>query len=225
MLQRMAVKVVNIGKGLLAGSNPAVKLAAEAVQCGEVIAVPTDTIYGLAALVQSKTAVERLYNIKGRQPSKPIAICVGEVQDVQKWAEVTVSDQVLMDLLPGPVTLVFKRSDALNNSFNPDTELVGVRIPDYPFLRDVCRLAGGPLALTSANYSAESSTLEVSEFAPLHSRLHTVFDGGRLGETEEARLGSTVVDLSQHGSYRFIREGCAREHVEKVMKIHYLEPR
>jgi len=115
MLSRMAVKVVNIGKGLVTASTPATKLAAEAVQSGEIIAVPTDTIYGLAALVQSKTAVERLYNIKGRQPTKPIAICVGEVEDVQKWAEVTVSDQVLMDLLPGPVTLVFKRSEALNN--------------------------------------------------------------------------------------------------------------
>ena len=85
-------------------------MAAEAVQTGEIIAVPTDTIYGLAALVQvenhdldhhrdhhhhhihphhhclhqSKTAVERLYEIKGRQPTKPIAICVAEVQDVQK---------------------------------------------------------------------------------------------------------------------------------------------
>jgi len=65
----------------------------------------------------------------------------------------------------------------------------------------------------------------VSEFTPLHSRLHTVFDGGRLGDTEEARLGSTVVDLSQQGSYRFIREGCARENVEKVMKLHDLEQR
>merc|ERR1719209_2166575 len=133
----MAAKVVNLGKGLVNG-QPAAKAAAEALASGEIIAVPTDTIYGLAALVQSKTAVERLYNIKGRQPTKPIAICVGEVEDVQKWAEVTVSDQVLMDLLPGPVTLVFKRSEALNNSFNPDTDLVGVRIPDYPFLRDVC---------------------------------------------------------------------------------------
>jgi len=68
-----------------------------------------------------------------------------------------------------------------------------VRIPDYPFLREVCRLAGGPLALTSANYSAESSTLEVSEFAPLHNRLHTVFDGGRLGDTEEARMVVVMV--------------------------------
>lgn len=217
------MKVVRIGRNL--ASTAAAKAAAEALLSGEVVAVPTDTIYGIAALVQNKSAVERLYTIKGRNPSKPIAICVAKVEDVYQWADVTVSKEVLDDLLPGPVTLVFQRSPLLNNSLNPDTELVGVRIPDYPFLREVCGLAGGPLALTSANYSAETSTLEVAEFASLHSSVHTVFDGGRLGETEVSRLGSTVIDLSQMGSFRIIREGCAREAVEKVMKLHELKPR
>jgi len=223
----MAVKVVSIGRNVI--GCPAAKAAAEALVGGGIVAVPTDTIYGIAALVQNKPAVEQLYNIKGRNPTKPIAICVAQVEDVYQWAEVTVSKEVLNDLLPGPVTLVFRRTNLLNNSFlpsfNPGTELVGVRIPDYPFLRAVCGLAGGPLALTSANYSAESSTLEVSEFAPLHPRLHTVFDGGRLSESELSRLGSTVIDLSCSGFYRIIREGCARERVEKVMKLHELQPR
>merc|ERR1712098_158929 len=144
----------------------------------------------------------------GRNPTKPIAICVAQVDDIYQWAEVTVSREVLSDLLPGPVTLVFQRTEALNNGFNSGTELVGVRIPDHSFLREVCGLAGGPLALTSANYSAQTSTLEVSEFAPLHGSVHTVFDGGRLGDTEMSRLGSTVIDLSRKGTFQIIREGC-----------------
>lgn len=217
------MKVVRIGRSL--ASTQAVKAAAEALLSGEIVAVPTDTIYGIAALVQNTSAVERLYSIKGRNPTKPIAICVAKVEDVYHWADVTVTKEVLDDLLPGPVTLVFTRSPTLNNRFNSDTDLVGVRIPDYTFLREVCGLAGGPLALTSANYSAETSTLEVSEFSSLHSKLHTVFDGGRLGDTDMSRLGSTVIDLSHEGTFRIIREGCARERVEKVMKLHDLKPR
>ena len=218
-------------------TSAAASLAAESLASGAVIAVPTDTIYGLACLVQHSAAVERLYTIKvriacyensesqlisiffqGRNAKKPIAICVAEIEDIYKWANVTVTRQVIEELLPGQVTLVFTRSEQLNNKLNPDTELVGVRIPDQSFLREVCRLCGGPLALTSANLSNGQSTLAVEEFSGLHGSLALVCDGGRLSDSEEARLGSTVVDLSQEGSYNIIRGGSVRENVETVMK-------
>ena len=220
----MTNKIVKIGR-MVGKATVAVKAAAEALAAGEVIAVPTDTIYGIAALVQNKQAVEKLYTIKKRNPSKPIAICVAEIEEIYNWADVTVAREVIEDLLPGQVTLVFRRSDLLNNNFNPDTELVGVRIPDYPFLREVCSMSSGPLALTSANYSADTSTLQVEEFAPLHDSLHTVFDGGRLHDSENARLGSTVIDLSQVGTFTIIRSGSVREKAEKIMKLHGLEQR
>ena len=220
----MTQKIVKIGR-MVGKATAAAKVAAEALAAGEVIAVPTDTIYGIAALVQNKKAVEKLYAIKKRDPSKPIAICVADIEDIYNWADVTVARKVIEDLVPGQVTLVFRRSDLLNNNFNPDTELVGVRIPDYPFLREVCSMSAGPLALTSANYSADTSTLQVEEFAPLHDSLHTVFDGGRLHDSENARLGSTVIDLSQVGTFTIIRPGSVREKVEKIMKLHGLEQR
>merc|ERR1711936_1156005 len=172
----MTNKIVKIGK-MVGKTTSAVKAAAEALAAGEVIAVPTDTIYGIAALVQNKEAVEKLYKIKKRNPSKPIAICVGEIEDIYNWAQVTVAKEVIEDLLPGQVTLVFKRAELLNNNFNPDTDLVGVRIPDYPFLRDVCSMSSSPLALTSANYSADTSTLQVETF--------TIFRPGSVKEHVE----------------------------------------
>ena len=220
----MTNKIVKISK-MVGKSSAAAKVAAEALLGGEVIAVPTDTIYGIAALVQNKDAVEKLYTIKKRNPSKPIAICVAEVEEIYKWADVTVDKCLIEDLLPGQVTLVFRRSDELNNNFNPDTELVGVRIPDYPFLREVCTLSNGPLALTSANFSAENSTLEIDEFADLHESLFKVFDGGRLNDSEDARLGSTVVDLSEVGTFSIIRPGSVRDLVERVLKTHGLNQR
>ena len=222
----MTNKIVKIGKMLANNTTAAAaKLAAEALAAGEVIAVPTDTVYGIAALVQNKPAVEKIYTIKGRNPTKPIAICVANIEDIYNWAKVTVAKEVIEDLLPGQVTLVFKRTDLLNNNFNPDTELVGVRIPDYPFLREVCSLSSSPLALTSANYSKDTSTLQVEEFSNLFDSLHTVFDGGKLNDTENSRLGSTVVDLSQTGSFMIIRHGSVGGEVEKIMKLHGLEQR
>jgi len=218
----MSGKVRRLTSGLL---SSAVNLAAERLLAGGVLAVPTDTIYGLTCLVQHQAAVESLYDIKGRHASKPIAICVAEVEDIYSWAEVTVKRTLIEQLLPGQVTLVFKRSSKLNRNFNPDTNLIGVRIPDYPFLREVCRRCKSPLALTSANFSNMTSTLAVEEFQDLHSSLSLVFDGGRLSDSEEARLGSTVVDLSEEGSYAIIRQGSARDIVSSVMEQHGIKLR
>ncbi|KAF5899422.1 yrdC domain-containing protein, mitochondrial isoform X2 [Clarias magur] len=180
----------------------------KALKEGQVIAVPTDTIYGLACLAQNSEAIKRVYDIKGRNGDKPLAICVGEIQDIYKYCKVTVKEELLKDLLPGPVTLVLERSEELNTDLNPFTRLVGVRIPDHPFISRLCQMCDEPLALTSANISAQSSTLAVHEFEELWPSLALVVDGGPIGDL--SRLGSTVVDLSVPGRYRIIRPGCAQ---------------
>ncbi|XP_036395145.1 yrdC domain-containing protein, mitochondrial [Megalops cyprinoides] len=177
---------------------------------GQVVAVPTDTIYGLACLAQNSDAVKRVYDIKGRNGQKPLAICVGEIDDIYKYCKVTVPQPLLTDLLPGPVTLVLERSDALNPELNPFTPLVGVRIPDHSFIRRLSQMCGEPLALTSANVSSHSSTIAVREFQDLWPKLAVVVDGGPIGDqSPECRLGSTVIDLSASGRYQVIRPGCA----------------
>lgn len=191
--------------------------AASALQSGHVIAMPTDTIYGVAALAQNNEAIERIYEIKKRSSSKPLAICVAEVDDVYVWGEVTVPHSLLTSLLPGPVTLVFKRTPLLNPALNPGTDLVGIRIPDHAFIRNVVRLCGSPLALTSANISSKESPLSVEEFQELWGKLHTVFDHGHLGKDQFRREGSTIVDLSQPGAYRLIRRGSAYEQTTELL--------
>ena len=86
----------------------------------------------------------------------------------------------------------------------------------------MCRLcAGSPLALTSANLSNQPSTLAVEEFSALFPKLDAVFDGGRISaDADEARLGSTIVDLSVAGVYSVSRAGCALERTRKVMEKH-----
>jgi len=209
------------------------QLAASKIALGKIIAVPTDTIYGLACLVQNESAVQDLYHIKGRHPDKPVSVCVAEIEDIYQWGEVTVSRQLLEQLLPGPVTLCFARKKELNTEFNPESELVGIRIPDHFFVRELCRKLQSfegccsPVALTSANVSGSDSCLETKEFAETlfsqpNSKLEMIFDGGRLGETRLSRLGSTIVDLSTKGYFKIIRQGSAETNTVKILKVHGL---
>ncbi|KAL2084943.1 hypothetical protein ACEWY4_020461 [Coilia grayii] len=183
------------------------KSTVNALKDGEVVAVPTDTLYGLACLAQSSEAVKKVYDIKGRNGQKPLAICVGEIEEIYKYCKVAVKRELLENLLPGPVTLVLERSADLNPDLNPFTPLVGVRIPDHPFMRRLCQMCGEPLALTSANISSKTSTVDIHEFQELWPRVAVVVNGGRIGD--QSRQGSTVVNLSVPGRYSIIRPGCA----------------
>ncbi|XP_077977209.1 threonylcarbamoyl-AMP synthase-like [Glandiceps talaboti] len=219
--QVTAENMANIVKINQGDCSDAVVIAAESLKKGNVIALPTDTIYGVAALAQSTEAVQQLYNIKGRNGSKPIAICVSELKDIEKWGQMTVPTNLLQDLLPGPVTTVLERTPSLNPELNPNTKLVGIRIPNYDFIRRVCAMIDEPLALTSANISASKSTLCVEEFQELWSKLDVIFDGGKIGETEESRSGSTVVDLSCTGFYKIVRPGSAYKGTVAVLETKY----
>lgn len=207
------------------------------LQGGGVIALPTDTLYGVACLAQSTEAIEKIYKIKGRNLSKPIAICVGEVHDVFQWGKFpqvqqttvkgdSVSAQrpveLVSELLPGPVTLVTERTPALNMDLNPETELVGIRVPDHQFIRDLTNRLKEPLALTSANVSSARSPLCLDDFTDLHSSLDAIVDGGHLGETgdpENCRQGSTVLRIMQDcEKFRIIRPGCAYQATVDILQ-------
>ncbi|XP_067390021.1 threonylcarbamoyl-AMP synthase [Emydura macquarii macquarii] len=205
------------------GWREALEAAVAALQAGGLVAVPTDTVYGVACLAQDSRAVADIYHLKGRNGGKPLAICLGEVEHVYRYCQVHVPDELLRDLLPGPVTLVLQRSEELNKDLNPFTLLVGVRIPNHPFIREVAQACSGPLALTSANISTQASTLTVLEFQDLWPQLSLVIDGGAVGDIQslECRLGSTVVDLSVAGKYNIIRPGCALTPTVEILEKKY----
>ena len=153
-----------------------------------------------------------------------MAICVAELEDVYKWGEVTIPRELLNQLLPGPVTLCFRRLPSLNERLNPNSNLIGIRIPDHPFIRGVCREIQLPLALTSANISNAQSALSIEEFSELYRHLSCIFDGGTLGLNEHSRLGSTVIDLSNQGSYQIIRAGSAEYQTVAKLKKFGIQP-
>ncbi|KAK6163304.1 hypothetical protein DH2020_000168 [Rehmannia glutinosa] len=181
--------------------------AIEAVRAGKVIAVPTDTLYGFACDACSVEAVRRIYEIKGRKYTSPLAICVGDVSDIQRFAVTDHLPHGLLDvLLPGPVTVVLRRGELsiLEKSLNPGLDSIGVRVPDCNFIRVIARGSGSALALTSANLSGQPSSVDITDFENLWHHCAYVYDGGVL---PSGRAGSTVVDLSMLGKYKILRPG------------------
>ncbi|XP_075983785.1 threonyl-carbamoyl synthesis 1 [Anticarsia gemmatalis] len=200
--------------------------AAEFMTKGQVIAVPTDTIYGLACSANCPEAIKKLYAIKGRDSAKPVAICVTYVSDVRKWGEADhLPDDLLNNLLPGPVTVVLEKTKLLDNPFlNPTTTKIGIRIPHHNFVNRVTKIFDKPVALTSANFSNEPSTLSIKEFEHLFGHLGAVFDGGVLSQgLDQNRTGSTVIDLSQAGAYKIIRRGISYDRVVKIVESYGLK--
>lgn len=217
-----------LNKSAIIRSNArsAIQQAANLLEMGQVIALPTDTVYGLACNANDPKAIQRLYEIKGREETKPVAICVADFQDLRYWGRADhLPDELLCQLLPGAVTIVVNKSAHLNNPFlNPGVQKIGIRIPDFDFIRSMARVFRFPIALTSANRSSEKSTLNIQEFEKLWPSLGAIFDGGQLGLQEKQRAASTVIDLSQEGYYRIIREGVAAQHtVHAVQQFGFKE--
>ncbi|XP_038613848.1 yrdC domain-containing protein, mitochondrial isoform X2 [Tachyglossus aculeatus] len=122
------------------GWREAVGLAVSALRAGGVIAVPTDTLYGLACSALSSAALGDVYRIKGRGGHKPLALCLGSVADVYRFCVVRVPRELLQDLLPGPVTLVMERSHQLSRHLNPFTPEFQDLWPQLSLIVD-----GGPI--------------------------------------------------------------------------------
>lgn len=201
-------------------SRGSIRQAANLLKSGQVIALPTDTVYGLACSANNPDAILKLYDIKGRKETKPVAICVPEIEDVLHWGKAEhLTVELLQELLPGAVTIVLYKSVHLDNPFlNPGCKKIGIRVPKFDFIRNVTKEFGAPMALTSANRSSKQSTLNINEFRELWKHLGKVFDGGQLGQSEEQRAASTVIDLSEPGKFQVIREGVAICHTRKVLK-------
>jgi tRNA threonylcarbamoyl adenosine modification protein (Sua5/YciO/YrdC/YwlC family) len=185
-----------------------------------ILAVPTDTIYGFAALVNSEKAVRRIYEIKGRLFTKPLAISVGYVEDLFIWSKPTLTKEQLStgDLLPGPVTLMFERQTLLPSYFNSNINNVAIRIPNCQFMIELAQRLQEPIALTSANISNDPSSISIDEFKSLWSQIDLIIDGGLLSTND--RRGSTIVDLSDQGYYHIQRHGIDCERIIRYLKEH-----
>lgn len=177
---------------ILSGTAPgSLELAVEVLNHGGLVAFPTDTVYGLGAAISDRKAIERLFEVKGRDTSKAIAVLVGEYRPLEQVAgELNdLAQRLAAKFWPGPLTLVVPANLGLPANLSP-SPYIGVRMPDHPIALQLLRMAG-PLAVTSANLSGRPDARTAQQvFDQLRGRIALVLDGG---ETPGGRP-STVVE-------------------------------
>jgi L-threonylcarbamoyladenylate synthase len=183
--------------------------AVEVLRAGGVVAIPTDTLYGLAACAFDVDAVRRVFEIKGRDPGAALPLLLGDPEDVSLCASsVPAAARRLADRFwPGPLTIVLPRADRVPEAVTGGRSTVALRLPDHPVPRHLARSLGMPITGTSANLSGAEPVRSAAGVArQLGGMLDMVFDGGTLPEGPP----STVVDLSVSPP-RVVRAGAISE--------------
>jgi L-threonylcarbamoyladenylate synthase len=173
----------------------AVRRAAEFLRDGEVVALPTETVYGLAANALDEQAVAKIFQIKGRPTHNPIIIHVASNDMAQACvAEFpAAAEKLSRSFWPGPLTLVLPRAEKIPDTVTAGGPTVGVRWPSHPFMQAVIRECGFPLAAPSANLSNQISPTNAEHVrAQLGDKIPLIVNGGQ----SQVGIESTVLDLT-----------------------------
>ncbi len=167
--------------------------AVEILSRGELIAMPTETVYGLAGNAYDDTAVRKIFAVKNRPPHNPLIIHCASVECVAEFAEVTKqAETIFAAFSPGAMTVILplKADNAIAKSATADLRTVAIRIPSHPFAQNLLRALPFPLAAPSANLSGTLSPTQASHCAALGVE---IFDGGDC----DLGLESTILDASE----------------------------
>jgi len=201
----------------LDGSRPAdLDRASRLLRAGALVAIPTETVYGLAALARDPLAVRGIYAAKGRPSTNPLIVHTHNLESARAltswWPPL--ASALAGAFWPGPLTLVLPRADDVPDEVTAGGDTVAIRVPDHPVARALLEKLDAPLAAPSANRSEHvSPTTAAHVLADLDGRIDAVVDGGACGFGIE----STVLQLSQAGP-RLLRAGAiARDKLERLI--------
>jgi tRNA threonylcarbamoyl adenosine modification protein (Sua5/YciO/YrdC/YwlC family) len=181
-----------------------VRRAVQALEAGEIVAYPTDTVYALGCDLQNKKAVDRLYQVKGMDKGQPLAFICPDLADLSKYAVVdNHAYRLLRRVLPGPYTFVLTATREVPKMLHTsERRTVGIRVPDAPIIVEVVRALGRPVISTTAHRPGdEHMVIDARDMEATFPGVDLVLDGGIGG-----REPTTVVDLT-HESIDIIREG------------------
>lgn len=180
---------------LVLKGEEALKKGAELIRAGEVVAFPTETVYGLGADAFNEVAVRKIFEAKGRPSDNPLIVHIadekgleGLVSDVSDSAEA-----IMKKFMPGPITVIMKKGEKVPLSVTAGLDTVGIRMPSNAVSREFIRECGTPIAAPSANRSTHISPTNAEHvFEDMDGRIPLIIDGGE----SEVGIESTIVDAS-----------------------------
>lgn len=194
----------------------AIKTAADLILQGEVVGMPTETVYGLAANAMNGDAVAKIFRAKGRPQDNPLIVHIADFEQIYDLCpDVPPQAKLLAEAFwPGPLTMIVPKGDCIPNEVSCGLETVGIRLPSHPLARDLIRAAGVPLAAPSANTSGRPSTTTAEHvLRDMDGKIAAILDGGPCGVGVE----STVVTLALDTPRLLRPGGITLEQLETVL--------
>jgi len=167
-----------------------IRTAIDIIKTGGTVVYPTETVYGLGANALSEEAVRTVYKIKQRDVSRPISLAVSSFEMLQSVAHIdSRSLEILIELLPGPVTVLLRRKDRVPDILTAASDIVGVRFPDNKIATRIIEETG-PITSTSANISGKNPPISVEE---VEIKADIIINGGKC----KYGMPSTIVDMTR----------------------------
>ncbi|MBO4779422.1 MAG: threonylcarbamoyl-AMP synthase [Selenomonadaceae bacterium] len=189
-------------------------LAAEMIKQGELVAFPTETVYGLGADALNISACEKIFTAKGRPSDKPLSLHVASLEIVERVAKISAAaEKLFAAFCPGALTIILPKNKIVPDFVTCGKSSVGIRFPANGVALELIRLSGTPIAAPSANLSGKSPPTTAQEvFDNLSGRVEVILDGGRC----ELGVSSTIIDLTT-SEPKILRHGAISE--EKIMEV------
>lgn len=190
--------------------------AAQLLKDNEVVAFPTETVYGLGANARSEKAVRKIFEAKGRPSDNPLIIHIARSEQLNDLVKEipSVAEKLMASFWPGPLTLVFRKKEGLSETATAGLSTVAVRMPSHPVALALIEAANLPIAAPSANTSGKPSPTTADHVAKdLMGKISGIVDGGETGVGVE----STVVDVTGEIPVILRPGGVTREEIEQVV--------
>ena len=181
--------------------------AAELIKSGEIVGIPTETVYGLGADASNEEAVAKVFQAKGRPADNPLIVHLADfLQAVDYTKSIPELAYKLAErFCPGPLTMVLPKNDRIPMITSGGLDTVGIRVPSHPVMHRIIELSGCPIAAPSANTSGYPSPTSASHvMRDMSGKIAAVVDGG----SSEFGVESTVISIEGENTVRILRPGC-----------------
>lgn len=196
---------------------PQIKEAAELLQQNEIVAFPTETVYGLGANALSNEAVEKIFQAKGRPSDNPLIVHISERKEVERFGEnIPEKAEKLMEAFwPGPLTIILNtKPGIISEKTTAGLSTVGIRMPNHPVALALIKASGLPIAAPSANLSGKPSPTSFSHvYQDMNGKIAGIVDGGETGVGVE----STVIDCTGEIPIILRPGGITKEEIETIV--------
>ncbi len=203
---------------LLSNSEKDIYIAAKIIKNGGIVAMPTETVYGLAANALNGNAVKKIFEAKKRPMDNPLIVHIGETGHIKKYNLVSeIPEKATMlakHFWPGPLTIIMKKSEVIPDEVSAGLDTVAIRFPSHNTAQQLILASDTPLAAPSANLSGSPSPTNAQHvFDDMNGSIDAIIDGG----TSDVGVESTVITLAENPPRLLRPGGITLEQMEKVI--------